>query len=130
MENKKYIDYWVKTGKHDFDIAETLYQNKKYDACLFFCHLMIEKLLKGFFVKYNKLMPQKTHNLIRLCESINYDFEFTEETKLFLVTLTEFNIESRYPDYRLEFYKMCNKKFTTDNFNKAKELFKCLLEKI
>jgi len=36
MENKKYIDYWVKTGKHDFDIAETLYQNKKYDACLFF----------------------------------------------------------------------------------------------
>ncbi|MBU1262965.1 HEPN domain-containing protein [bacterium] len=32
------------------DVAETLFQNKKYDWCLFIGHLVLEKILKAFYV--------------------------------------------------------------------------------
>ena len=32
---QRQIDYWIESAKHDLDVAETLFQNEKYDWCLF-----------------------------------------------------------------------------------------------
>ena len=36
--------------------------------------------------------------------------------------VTDFNIQTRYPDYKLDFYKRCNKEYADEYFCKIKEL--------
>ena len=68
MQKDEHIEYWLKSAAHDMDVANTLFENKKYDWCLFIGHLVLEKVLKAHYVKnYNKL-PPKIHNLVRLTE--------------------------------------------------------------
>lgn len=35
MTSNEHIDYWLKSADHDLEVAETLFQNQKYDWCLF-----------------------------------------------------------------------------------------------
>ena len=51
MKKEEHIGYWLKSAEHDLEVAETLFQNKKYDWCLFIAHLVLEKILKAYFVK-------------------------------------------------------------------------------
>ncbi|MBI2447276.1 MAG: hypothetical protein HYV48_01910 [Candidatus Omnitrophica bacterium] len=44
--------------------------------------------------------------------------------------ITDFNLETRYPDERFAFYKKCTKKFTEVNLKKIKEIKKWLLKHI
>jgi len=55
MEIKEHIDYWLKSAAHDLEAAESLFENKRYDWCLFLGHLVIEKVLKAFFVRDNPI---------------------------------------------------------------------------
>ena len=48
-------------------------------------------------------MPPKIHNLVKLADLSKIDF--SEEDKLFLMEVNEFNLEARYPDYKQLFYK-------------------------
>jgi len=122
MKKKEHIDYWLKSAQHDLEVAETLFSTGKYDWCLFIGHLVLEKTLKALFVKkYNKF-PPKIHNLVRLAELCN--LKLTDEQKIFLDKVNDFNIEVRYPDYKLEFYKKCTKEFTLQYFEKIKEYYK------
>jgi len=68
MDKNQHIQYWLDSAAHDLDVAETLFQNSKYDWCLFIGHLVIEKTLKAFYVRDNKEHPPKIHNLVRLAE--------------------------------------------------------------
>jgi hypothetical protein len=74
--------------------------------------------LKGYYIKKNKTHQPLTHNLLRLAELTG--IELTEERKLFFATLTIFNINARYEDYKMEFYKLCSKKFTNEWIEKIK----------
>ncbi len=58
-KEKKYIEYWVKFAKHDVDVAITLFDNNKFDSCLYFCHLSIEILLKALWIKNNNSKIQQ-----------------------------------------------------------------------
>lgn len=42
----KQITYWKKSAERDWQTALDLFKTKHYDACLFFCHLALEKFLK------------------------------------------------------------------------------------
>jgi HEPN domain-containing protein len=53
MEQAEHIAYWLKSAEHDLQSAETLFQHQRYDWCLFLGHLIIEKVLKAFFVRDN-----------------------------------------------------------------------------
>lgn len=44
---KRQIEYWFRSGERSWTTAQFLFKGKQYDACLFFCHLTIEKMLKG-----------------------------------------------------------------------------------
>ena len=69
-----------------------LYKNKKNSYCLFFGHLIIEKLLKSLYAKNNKGAPHapKTHLLLFLTEKCN--LEVSEEQVKKLQVIDTFNI--------------------------------------
>jgi hypothetical protein len=58
------------------------------------------------------------HNLLRLAEKCNLDL--TDEQQLFLVTVTAFNINSRYDDYKMSFQQKCTPGFTANWIEKLK----------
>ena len=125
MDKEEHIRYWLISARHDLEVAEALFETGKYDWCLFVGHLVLEKLLKAIFVKVrgNKL-PPRTHNLVRLAELC--DLSLTEEQIVLLDKISDFNLETRYPDYRFDFYSKCTHEFASNYFRKIKELYKWL----
>lgn len=106
----KLIKYWSDNSDEDFDTMITLFESKKFNWALFVGHLMIEKLLKALYVKTNNDYPPFIHNLLRLAEKCG--LELTDDQKLFLVTVTAFNINARYDDYKMSFQQKCTPEFT------------------
>ncbi|MDA3787933.1 MAG: HEPN domain-containing protein [Desulfobacula sp.] len=125
---QKQIDYWIASAKHDLEAAETLFQNKKYDWCLFLAHLVLEKTFKALYVQNIGGMAPRIHDLVRMANMA--EIELKDEDLKFLDAVNTFNISTRYPDEKLKFYKLCTGGFTEKHFRKIKEIYKCLLQKI
>ena len=125
MKIREHIDYWIKSADNDMDVAQSLFDNEKYDWCLFLGHIVLEKTLKALYVKNNdNNIPPKTHNLVKLAELSFLDM--AEDQKLFLDEVNDFNLETRYPDYKFEFHKRCNNEFSGKYLEKIKEYYKWL----
>lgn len=77
-----------------------LFQKKDYHWSLFIGHLVVEKLLKAYYVKNIDNNPPYIHNLLRLAEKSG--LEPTKDQKHFLITVTTFNISARYDDYKMD----------------------------
>lgn len=126
---KKVIKYWRATAEHDYETMLGLFRIKRYSDSLFYGHIVLEKILKAHVVKKTKKEAPKIHNLIKLLELAC--LEIGEEEKDLLDLVTGFNIRSRYPDYKLLFYKMYNdKKIAKDKLDKIKNLFLKLCQKL
>ena len=110
------------------EVADTLFQNQKYDWCLFIGHLVIEKVLKACYVRDKQEIPPKIHNLVRLAE--NTLLAVKEEQLTFLADLNDFNLETRYPDFKFSFYQICTREFTEEHFSKIKETYQWLLSQM
>jgi len=70
----------------------------------------------------------KIHNLAKIAEEGKLNL--TDEEKLFLLEVNEFNLEARYPDYKFRFYQRCTKEFTEDYLRRIKEFYECIQKKI
>lgn len=129
MTKEEHIKFWLKAAKHDLNVADTLFTSGKYDWCLFIAHLALEKALKALFVqKNNNKVPPKIHNLVKLAELSST--KLNEEEQIFFDEVNDFNLETRYPDYKNRFYHRCNKDFAKHYFAKIKESYKWLLSQI
>ena len=95
-----------------------MFETKRYNWSLFVGHLMIEKLLKAYYVKIKQDFPPFIHNLLRLAEVA--EIKLTDEQKIFFVTITAFNINTRYDDYKMSFQKRCTLEYTTKWINELK----------
>lgn len=105
-----------------------MYEAEEYMWALFIGHLVIEKLLKAYYIKaIDKNVPY-IHDLHKL--AIRCDLELTESQKDSLRYITLFNIEARYEEYKEDFYKKCTKEFAEKNINLIKELRDWLMQKI
>jgi HEPN domain-containing protein len=125
MDNKdlnkdQLIKYWVEGSEDDFKTMNAMFNSNKYSWSLFIGHLMIAKLLKAYFVKVKSDYPPFIHNLLRLAEKA--DLELTDDKREQLVTITAFNINARYDDYKMSFKKQCTLEFTSKWIAKIKEL--------
>ncbi len=114
----KIIKYWIDSSDDDFDTMVVMFDSKRYSWSMFVGHLMIEKLLKALFVKTQNDFPPFIHNLLRLAEKC--DLDLNEEQKVFFVTLTAFNINSRYDDYTMSFQKTCTPEFSANWLERIK----------
>lgn len=110
FNTEKIIKYWIDSSDDDFDTMIAMYESKRYSWSMFVGHLMIEKLLKALYVKINSDFPPYIHNLLRLAEKCNIDLD--EELRLFFATVTAFNMNARYDDYKRSFQKTCTPDFT------------------
>jgi HEPN domain-containing protein len=106
-----------------------LFSTGKYDWCLFIGHLVLEKILKAIFVQDNEnQFPPKTHNLIKLAE--NTHLSLTEDQRLLLDEINDFNLEVRYPQFKNEFHKKCTQPFTEKYFKEIEDVSKWLKSQI
>ncbi|MFQ5825643.1 MAG: HEPN domain-containing protein [bacterium] len=126
MEKTDLIKYWIDSSDRDFITLGHLFEKEDYHWALFIGHLVIEKLLKAYFVKNIDNQPPPIHNLLRLGEKAN--LQLSEAQKDNLVTITTFNIQARYDDYKLAFYKTCTKEYTEKWINEIKGLRKWIKE--
>ena len=88
---------------------------------MFLSHLVLEKILKAYYVNNNNDVPPKIHDLVRLAEKSN--LKLTEEQFQVLERATYFNMSARYPDEKLKFYKICTKEYTELHFNEIYDLY-------
>jgi HEPN domain-containing protein len=122
------IKYWVTVSENDIPVMEHLFESGDYSYSLFIGHLVLEKILKAHFVKNREESPPRTHDLFKLANQLS--LEFSEEQLKFLISVNTFNIEARYPEEKLSFYKKCTKEFALDNIYKIKELYLWLRSQI
>ncbi len=129
MDIQEHINYWLASAQNDLDAAEQLFASTKYDWSLFIGHLVVEKTLKAYFVyRHANKLPPKTHNLLKLAELSH--LALTEEQRLFLDEVNDFNLEVRYPEYRREFYKLCTEEFAGRYFTQMKDFSQWLTSQI
>lgn len=101
--------------------AELLFMNRRYDASLFFCHLAIEKLLKGLSVKRNKKPAPYIHDLAELAHIAK--IKISEDQRGSLRQVSTFNIAGRYDSIKLQFHKQCTKRYTREQIEHARRLY-------
>lgn len=111
MTKADYIAYWKTTADKDWVAAGHLLEKGDYLHCLFFAHLTLEKLLKAHFVKDNTSdFPPKTHNLLVLISQTNLS-PLPDHLKT-LSQVNQFQIDGRYPDYKLNMFKIADRPYT------------------
>ena len=126
MNNIDLMNFWIDSAEEDYNVMKYLYKGKKNSYCLFFGHLIIEKLLKALYAKKNKNAPYapKSHDLLHLAEKIG--LKLNEKQEDLLDTITKFNINARYDDYKKEFYSKCTDEYTKEQVKNIKEVRTCL----
>ena len=77
MNIAKVVRAWRESAEKDWSLAKDLFKQKHYGYCLFFCHLVLEKVLKALVVKHTKEPAPLIHDLRRLAEMAG--LSFTEE---------------------------------------------------
>lgn len=110
FDKEKIINYWIESSDDDYDSMMVLHKSRRYNWSLFIEHLMIEKLLKAHYVSQKADYPPYTHNLLRLAELGGLILEDNKKEQL--ATITAFNINARYDDYKLSFKKLCTPEFS------------------
>jgi len=126
---QKAIDYWVAMAENDLDSAQVLFENGRYGWSLFLSHLVLEKTLKALWIKRNNdIVVPRIHNLVRLAETCR--LELNETDRIELATITEFNMETRYPEEQKSFMQRCTLEFTAKYFGIIEKWRKAILKQL
>lgn len=118
---KRHILYWRNAALKDLRTAEDLFKTKHYDAVLFYCHLSLEKQLKGLVVQNMEQAAPYIHNLEKLAELAG--LKFTMEQRNSFREITKFNIAGRYGDIKRNLYKLADKSYAENYLNITQHLF-------
>ncbi len=108
MKREEALKYWIDGSEESKNAAQGMFDLGYYHWCLFFWQLSLEKLLKGLLVSQGKEIPY-THDLKRLAKEA--DLGVTNKTEERLNEITTFNLDTRYDDYKLSFYKKATKEY-------------------
>jgi HEPN domain-containing protein len=115
------IKYWKESAKRSWETAQDLFKLNRRDACLFFCHLSLEKILKSLIVKHAQKTPPYIHDLAKLANLAG--LKLTQGKIQELRTITIFNIAARYDEIKFQFYKKCTPIFTKKYLKITKNLY-------
>lgn len=121
MSPKDVTDFWRTTANEALASAQSLFQAKRFDHALFFCHLALEKILKGLVWKKTNTPPLPIHDLVKLTQQAMMELSATQREQL--KEITTWNIEGRYDTYKRDFYRKATPSFTLEWMTTVKELF-------
>jgi HEPN domain-containing protein len=111
-DRNKIAEFWISSSEKDWLTMNNLVASKDYSWALFVGHLVIEKLIKAYFVKTVGEHPLFIHDLLRLAEKTN--LELTKEQSDWFEVITRFNLKARYEDYKVNFRLVCTPDFTAE----------------
>ncbi|MBA4407980.1 MAG: DNA-binding protein [Odoribacter sp.] len=119
FDQERIVNFWIESSDKDFKAMIDLYQTQNNNWALFMGHLVIEKLLKAVYVKSKGEFPPMIHDLRRICEKADIELDLARQ--ILLDSISRFNINARYDDYKQSFYQLCTENFTTEWIDKIKE---------
>ena len=129
MSKEDHIVFWTESALEDWDTAIFNWEGRRNMAALFFFHLCIEKLLKALWVKANASnTPPFTHDLITLASQTDIDLD--ADWYDYLSTISRWNIEGRYPDYKKQLHSIANEYYMSHHMEKLQALKEWLRLKI
>lgn len=119
FDQDRIINHWIESSEKDFKAMIDLYQTQNNNWALFMGHLVIEKLLKAVYVKSKGEFPPMIHDLRRICEKADIELDLSHQ--ILLDSISRFNINARYDDYKQSFYQLCTDSFTEEWIDKIKD---------
>lgn len=100
MTREEKVQYWLDIANYDLETAEDLYKSQRWLYVAFMCHQVIEKTLKAYWSAKREDIPPYIHNHKRLAEGCGLYGELSDEQKDFINTISTYNIQARYPEYK------------------------------
>jgi len=97
MERDEIVRYWLESSEDDYQVMQSLFDNGIMLG-LVLSHLVIEKLLKAYYVKCVDINYPRIHNLVEIAVKAN--LELSEAQEGTLVDLTTFNLRPGIPTTR------------------------------
>jgi len=128
MTREEIIHFWVQSSNRDYKTMNHLFAQKDYSWSLFLGHLVLEKLLKAYYVKSIDTKVPLIHDLLRIADKAN--LQISAEQRDFLDIVSQFNIRVRYDDYKAKFHKTCNKGYTSKHIQDIKTFREWLKEQL
>lgn len=129
MTISEHINWWKDDALRGWDTAIFNMKGGQFVFSLFAFYLTIEKLLKAIWIKDNGAeYPPRTHDLTILYNQT--DLDMPNGWYDYLGTINEWNIEGRYPDYKLKIYKRASAEYLVEHLIKLTELKDLLLQNI
>ncbi len=104
------IKIWLDEAEREWDIAKYLFNGRRYSACLFYCHLTIEKISKGLIIQRTRTIPPYSHDLVELVKYANITLNKTQKTEL--EKISDFNITGRYTEEKQKLYQKTTRSYT------------------
>ena len=120
FDKEKLIAHWIESSDNDYKTMLDLFSTNNYHWALFMGHLVIEKLLKAYFVKERNEYPPLIHDLRRIGEKAGLIFDM--DKIITIEAISQFNIRARYDDYKKQFYNLCTQKYTSEWMEKIQEV--------
>src|SRR3989344_2149499 len=126
MSQNEAVAYWIDSAREDWEVAQNLFKEKKYNHALFFLQLTLEKLIKAIHVAKKDEGPLYIHNLVLLAQKAG--IVLTKQELEDLKEISSFNISARYDSYKRDFYKRATAGFTKEWLEKGKDIRMKLLK--
>jgi len=129
MGKAEVIEHWIFTAERDWQSVRLLFEGKQFVHALFFCHLVIEKLLKAHWVRDNdERTPPRIHDLEHLYSEA--ELQLNVEQIDLLRVMNSWNLEGRYQDYKDKFYKNTTEEYTGKKISEVDKLKAWLLSEM
>ena len=110
MTRKQHVDYWLRSVAENMKDMRAAINGKRRTNAMFCGHLAVEKTLKALCA-VRGITIYREHNLLKLAKEAGLIAALTTAQQEDLLTITSFNIEARYDDFKLRFYAMCTPKY-------------------
>jgi len=125
---EKVYQYWLSSSDNDYEVLLNLFQSRNYNWALFLGHIVLEKLIKAYFVKNTGTHAPYSHDLRLLAKKCK--IEFPKDMGLQLDVITSFNINTRYDSFKDDFQKRCTPEFASEWINNIKTLRQWIKERL
>lgn len=116
------VTYWLDIADYDLDTAEAMYATGRWLYVAFMCHQAIEKTLKAYWCGTLPEDPPYTHSHKRLADGCGLYSRMSKEQKDFINTVTNYNIEARYPEDKDELTRTLTPQACRQMIDETKQL--------
>ena len=107
-----------------------MYQTRRWLYVAFMCHQVIEKILKAYWCGMQPDDPPYIHNHKRLASGCGLYELMTDKQKDFIETVTNYNIETRYPEDRDALARTLTKQACRELIDETKRMYQWIKEQL